>query len=250
MVNSTNRQSEFINFLSQTQLFEGLSSEQIEAIEQLAIVQIYDKGDIIFHQGEEGIGFFAIKSGRVKVFKLAADGKEQILHVFGSGENFAEVPALDGKCFPASAATIERSELLFFPRTSFLELLQQQPTLAINMLKSFARHLRQFSHLVDNLSLREVPARLATYLLNLSERLDRAETVELDLAKGQLAAMLGTIPETLSRVFYKLSHAGLIAIDGSKIALLDRDRLHNLAVGKDNGRSHLDPRASIVDAHI
>jgi CRP/FNR family transcriptional regulator len=224
--------SELTSFLSQTMMFQDLSGEQLTEIARIAIAQSYGKGDVIFHQGDEGIGFFVVKSGRVKVFKVSGDGKEQILHIFSRGDHFAEVPALDGGCFPASAAAIEKSEVLFFPRKSFLQLLEKQPTLAINMLKSFARHLRQFSHLVDNLVLREVPARLATYLLSLSEQLDNAETVELDLSKGQLAARLGTIPETLSRVFSKLSREGSIEVDGSKIKLLDRKRLNDLATSK------------------
>jgi CRP/FNR family transcriptional regulator, dissimilatory nitrate respiration regulator len=142
---------------------------------------------------------------------VSGDGKEQILHIFGSGDHFAEVPAFDGDCFPASAAALEKSELLFFPRQSFLQLLEIQPKLAINMLKSFARHLRLFSHLVDNLALREVPGRLANYLLGLCEQFDNADT--------------------LSRVFSKLSREGVIVVDGSKVTLRDRKRLHDLAAG-------------------
>jgi CRP/FNR family transcriptional regulator len=224
--------TDLTEFLSQTAMFQGLPLEQLIDIANVAIAQSYGKGEVIFHQGDEGIGFFVVRSGRVKVFKVSVDGKEQILHVFGSGDHFAEVPALDGKCFPAAAAAIEKAVLLFFPRLSFLHLLEQQPTLAINMLKSFARHLRQFSNLVDNLALREVPARLATYLISLSPQVDTTETVELDLTKGQLAAKLGTIPETLSRVFSKLSREGLIELDGSNVKLLDRERLNSLAMGK------------------
>lgn len=226
-------------FLSETMLFQSLPSKQLADIAQLAIAQHYDKGEILFHQGEAGIGFFVIKSGRVKVFKVSADGREQILHVFGRGDHFAEVPALDGDCFPASAAAIEPSEVLFFARQSFLQLLEQQPTLAINLVRSFARHLRQFSQLVDNLALREVPARLATYLLSLSEQANDAETVELDLTKGQLAARLGTIPETLSRIFAKLNREGIIVVDNATVALLNREHLQHLAFGKSD-RTTLD----------
>ncbi|NJK50853.1 Crp/Fnr family transcriptional regulator [Candidatus Gracilibacteria bacterium] len=223
--------SELTSFLSQTMMFQDLSIEQLAEIARIAIAQSYSKGDVIFHQGDEGIGFFVVKSGRVKVFKVSRDGKEQILHIFSRGDHFAEVPAFDGDCFPASAAAIEKLEVLFFPRKSFLQLLENQPKLAINLLKSFARHLRLFSHLVDNLALREVPARLANYLLSLSKRFDNAETVELDLPKGQLAAKLGTIPETLSRVFSKLSREGTITVDGSKVTLRDRKHLNDLAAG-------------------
>ncbi|MCU0546889.1 MAG: Crp/Fnr family transcriptional regulator [Oscillatoriaceae cyanobacterium Prado104] len=220
-----------LEFLSQTMIFQDLPIDQLAEVANLASDRSYTKGEIIFHQGEPGIGFFVVRSGRVKVFKISADGKEQILHVFAGGDHFAEVPALDGQCFPATAAAIEKSEILFFPRQSFLQLLEQQPTLAINLLKSFARHLRLFSHLVDNLALREVPGRLASYLLSLSEGAGNAETVELDLPKGQLASRLGTVPETLSRVFAKLKRDGLIEMDGSKVKLLDFKRLNLLAAG-------------------
>lgn len=223
---------ELLAFLSQTVLFQGLPEAQLAELTKLAIVQPYSKGDMIFHQGDEGIGFFVIQVGRVKVFKVSPDGKEQILHIFSEGDHFAEVPALDGDCFPASAAAMSKAEVLFFPRQAFLQLLEQQPTLAINLLKSFARHLRRFSHLVDSLTLREVPARLVTYLLSLSEQKHGAETVELDLPKGQLAARLGTIPETLSRVFARLSQEGLIEVEGSKVKLLDPHRLQQIVAGK------------------
>lgn len=220
--------TDLLDFLSSTQIFEGLPPEQLAAIAQLAHPTAYEKGEIIFHEGDEGNGFYVVQSGRVKVFKLSKSGKEQILHVFGTGDHIAEVPAFDGNSFPASAEALENTELLFFPRRFFLNLLEQHPPLAINLLKSFARHMRRFSNLVDDLSLREVPGRLATYLLKLSTQADNADTIELDLNKGQIAAMLGTIPETLSRVLYKLSREGLIEVDGNRITLVDRDRLQKL----------------------
>jgi CRP/FNR family transcriptional regulator len=185
-----------VEFLSHTIIFEHLPVEQLTELSRLAIVQVYNKGDIIFHQGDAGNGFFVVKTGRVKIFKVSSDGKEQILHIIRETEHFAEVPALDRAYFPASAVAIELSEVLFFPRQAFLQLLEQQPTLAINLLKSVARHLRHFSNLIDSLVLREVPTRLAVYLLDLSKQANNAETVELDLPKGQLAARLGTVPET------------------------------------------------------
>jgi len=219
--------SDLLNFLADTPLFEGLPSEQLAAIAQLARTRTYDKGEIIFHQGDEGNGFFLVQAGRVKVFQLSASGREQILHVFGAGDHFAEVPVFDGKPFPASAAALEPTETLFFPRELFLALLEQHPSLTINMLKGFARHLRRFSQLVDNLSLKEVPGRLAAYVLRLSEQADQADQVELDLNKGQLAARLGTVPETLSRVLYRLSQQGIVEVEGSKVTLLDREKLQN-----------------------
>ena len=227
----SDKSSALREFIANIQLWRGLPEDQLDALAQIAIAKTYRKGEVIFQEGDEGRGFFVVKFGRVKVFKLSTDGKEQILHFFGDGEHFAEVPVFDGQCFPASAAAVEKSELLFFPRTTFLALLEQHPTLAIAMLAVSARHLRRMAQIIENLSFKEVPGRLAVYLLYLSERNGKGEEVELDMTKTQLAAFLGTIPETLSRVFAKMSQDGLIAIDGSRIKLLNRERLKVLAEG-------------------
>jgi len=228
MVTVSDRILDIQTFLSGTPIFQGVSQDQITALATIAIPQTYKRGETVFLEGDEGTGFFIVKSGRIKVFKVAKDGKEQILHIFGTEEHFAEVPAFDGGKFPASAAAIEPSEVIFIPRATFLMVLEQHPTLAIALLSTFARHLRRLAHLVDTLSFKEVPERLAHYLLNLSDRTNQADTVELDIPKGQLAALLGTIPETLSRAFYKLGQDGVIEMSGTTIRLCDRDRLHQL----------------------
>ncbi|MGP1373760.1 MAG: Crp/Fnr family transcriptional regulator [Almyronema sp.] len=221
--------SDWCDFLAETQIFQGLPQPQLIEIGSLARLQVYDKGAALFHQGDESHGFYIVRLGRVKVFQLSSSGREQILHVFGTGDHFAEVPAFDGQAFPASAAALEKTSVLFFQRQLFLERLAQNPALTLNLLKSFARHLRRFSHLVDDLSLREVPGRLAAYLLKLSAQADNSNLVKLDLSKRQLASLLGTIPETLSRVLYRLSCDGLILVEGTQITLLDRDRLRQIA---------------------
>ncbi|XWK90243.1 MAG: Crp/Fnr family transcriptional regulator [Phormidium sp.] len=212
-------------FLGNSQMFFGLATDEVDALLSITQQQTYQKGETIFWEGDAGTGFFLVVSGKVKVFKISLEGKEQILQVFGVHEHFAEVPAFDGQAFPASAAALEKTELLFFPRTAFLELLKEHPSLAVNLLKVFARHLRRFAKVIEDLSLREVPGRLAAYLLYLSERTSNQEEVELDLTKGQLAALLGTIPETLSRVFAKLSQEEIIILNGSTVKLLDFQRL-------------------------
>jgi CRP-like cAMP-binding protein len=221
--------SQIAQFLTTTQMFQNLSSPQYEALSQIAQIQFYEKGQAVFWQGEEGRGFFIVKQGKVKVFQLSPAGKEQILRFFTTGEHFAEVPAFDGGCFPASAVAVEKTELLFFARKVFLQLLEEDPKLAINILAIFAQHLRQFANLIETLSLKEVPSRLAAYLLTLSERQGNKDTIELDINKGQLAAVIGTIPETLSRALTKLTQENLIKVDGLQITLLDKEKLKQRA---------------------
>lgn len=216
-------------FLSNTKLFGDLPPQQYQALAKIAQKQTYTKGQVIFWQGEEGKGFFIVVTGKVKIFQTSLEGKEQILNFFTEGEHFAEVPAFDGGCYPVSAATLEDTELLFFSKKDFIRVIEQHPTLALNILVVFAKHLRKLVGLIENVSLREVPQRLAVYLLSLSERQDNKTTVELDLTKGQLAAMIGTIPETLSRGFTKLSQEGLIQVQGLQITLLDLEKLREKA---------------------
>lgn len=216
-------------WLQTTALFQGLSLDCLMPLTQIVQLQTWKKGEFIFSEGDEALGFFIVKNGRVKVFKIAPNGKEQILHIFSEGDYFAEVPTLDGKCFPAFAAALEPTELVFFPRVAFLEILHQHPPIAVNMLLIFSRHLRQLTNLVEELSLKEVPQRLAAYLLRLSDRLEGSTSVKLEVTKSQLAASLGTISATLSRALYRLSEEGLIAVNGSEIELLDRDRLQSLS---------------------
>ena len=211
--------------LASTTLFEGLGSKDIEAISSLIFEKHYGKGETIFFEGDEADGFYIVSGGKIKVFKINPMGKEHILHIFGPGEPLGEVPVFSNKPFPASAEALVQSSAYFFPRREFVALIEAHPSIALNMLAVLSRRLRQFASQIENLSLKEVPARLAGYLLYISEEQDNEDVVQLPVSKGQLASLLGTIPETLSRIFAKMSEEGLIAVEGRSITILDRDGL-------------------------
>lgn len=107
------------DWLETTVIFRGLSAEQRQALTQIAQIQSFKKSEQIFRQDQEATGFYVVKSGRVKVFQMSANGKEQILNIFTEGDNFADVPALDGQAFPASAAALEPADLIFSRATRF-----------------------------------------------------------------------------------------------------------------------------------
>lgn len=208
--------------ISSSSLFQGLPEREIDQIVAIAIERSYNKGESIFFEGEPGNGFHMVGEGKVKIFKMSLGGKEQILHIFGEGEPFGEVPVFHGMPFPASAETLAPTRTLFFPRDRFVDLITRNPSIALNMLAVLSMRLRRFTVQIENLSLKEVPARLAGYLLYLSEEQGGVDSVELEISKGQLASLLGTIPETLSRIFARMSEEGLIEVNGRRIALLDR----------------------------
>jgi len=209
-------------------LFSGLEDAQLDELSAIALIKQYQRGETVFFEGDRAEGFYLVGEGRVKIFKMSPEGKEQILHIFGPGEPFGEVPVFHGQPFPANSMTLTQAKLLFFPRGPFVSLVTDNPSMALNMLAMLSLRLRRFATQIENLSLKEVPGRLASYLVYLSEEQDNEKMVELDIPKGQLASLLGTIPETLSRILGKMSEEGLIRVEGKRIHLLDYERLQNM----------------------
>ena len=202
---------------------------QLDSLASIAHMRDYERGRIIFSEGDEASGLYVVASGKIKIYKMSPEGKEQILHMFGAGEPFGEVAVFSGRRFPAYAMALEKSEILFFPRPALLDLISRNPDLALGMLAVLSIRLRRFTHLIEDLSLKEVPGRLAAYLLYLSEKEGDSSDLELDVTKAQLAGLLGTIPETLSRMLAKISREGLVEVNGKKIRILDREGLEDLS---------------------
>ena len=218
-----------LDIIAAIPIFNGIPEDQMAAIKKIAITKRFNKGEVIFSEGDAGNGFFVIAQGRVKIFKVSAEGKEHILHIYGYGQPFGEVPVFAGQKFPANAQALEKTIAIFLPRSDIVDLVAANPSLALNMLAVMSQKLRQFSIQIENLSLKEIPARLASYLIFLAEEQAADDVVKLNISKGQLASILGTIPETLSRIFAKLSGQNLIRVDGKKITLLNREGLEDLA---------------------
>nr|WP_244154322.1 Crp/Fnr family transcriptional regulator [Desulfospira joergensenii] len=210
-------------------LFSGLSESNLEKIHAISTRLEFGKGEIIFQEGDRGDGFYIVQTGKIKVFKLSFEGKEQILHIYGPGHTFGEVPVFEGKSFPASSMALEASGILFLPRNRFVELITQAPALAMNMLADLSKRLRAFTVQIENLSLKEVPARLAAYILTLSREQNNQTRVTLPISKAQLSNLIGTTPETISRVLKKMSDLDLIRVRAKEILLKDLEGLSDLA---------------------
>ncbi len=208
-------------------LFSGVDDADLEKLLGVARRREVNRGEMLFAEGEAARGFYLVVSGKVKVFKLSAEGKERILHIVHPGESFAEAAIFGDGRYPALAEPLCRSQLLFFPKDEFLALLHQHTQIAINMIGGLSRFLRQFATQVEELTFKAVPSRLARYLLELATPGKTA--VELPITKTQLASRLGTVSETLSRTLRKLADDGLIAVSGKTIELLDREGLQDLA---------------------
>jgi CRP/FNR family transcriptional regulator len=222
---------DIISIIAGIPLFKGLSPKQCTALGAIAVRKYYSRGQNFFAEGDDGIGFYIVLSGKVKVFKLSPEGKEQIFHILEAPEPFAEAAVFAGEHYPASAQALSETLVLFFPRQKFVELINQEPSLALSMLALLSRRLRKLTMLVESLSLKEVPGRLAAYLLYLHEHNHDTATIELDISKNQMAGLLGTIPETLSRILKRMNDENLIKVTTRSIAILDKKGLADLSQG-------------------
>ena len=196
----------------------------------LTVLREYDTGECLFHQEQPANGFHVIVEGRVNVHRVGIDGREQVLHLMGRGDLCGEVPVFEGDCYPAAAKAVGTVRTLYVPRDGFLALSRKQPEILLEILAELSRRLRRFVGLIDDLSLKEVSARLAKYLLDLSVHAQSGE-VQLDSTKAMLAARLGTIAETLSRTLKKMQTRKIIDVRGKRVTILDRDALVDLAAG-------------------
>ena len=213
------------------QLFQNLDDSAAGMLERILTEKRFSKNENIFMEGNEPAGFYIILKGRVKVFKLSADGKEQILHIAGSNELLGAVSAFAGNPYPANADAMEKTAAYFFPRGDFLALIKKDPSIVMNMMANLAMRLQHFTRMIESLSLKEVPGRLAAYLLYLCKRSECRDVIEIDLSKGQLASLLGTIPETISRILKKMRDREIISVSGRKIKLLNKRALQDIVEG-------------------
>ena len=218
-----------INTLKTIPLFSGLSGEHLQNLGAIASTQHIGKGEMIFHEGDKANGLYMVEKGKIKVFKLSFEGKEQILHIYGPGHTFGEVPVFQGGNFPASAMALDASTIIFMPRDKFVGLITSTPGLGMNLLADLSRRLREFTVQIENLSLKEVPARLAAYILTLSKEQQNPEKISLPISKAQLSNLIGTTPETVSRILKKMSDAAHIEVAGKIIYIRDLEGLENLS---------------------
>jgi len=223
------------DLLRRCPLFAGLKDEELRRIRAIANLKHVGKREILFSDGEEAKGFYVILSGKIKLYKISPEGKEQILHIVSTPDAFAEAALFLEGSYPAFAEALTESQLLFFPKRDFIQLIEKNPKLSINMIVSLSHFLRRFASLIEELSLKEVSSRMAKYLIDLSMRLSKegknSKEVELDLSKTQLASKLGTISETLSRTLAKMKAKGIIDVKKNRILILNREALEELASG-------------------
>lgn len=219
-----------LNTLRTCQLFTGLALQDLDAIANFTTVKSLERGDYLFHEGDPAHGFYIVRRGAVNVHRVSAAGKEQVIHIFRTGDSFAEVALASATGYPADACALETTQVLLVQKAGILALLKRQPQLALRMLGSMSSHLRVLVGQIEDLTVKDVETRLANWLVKRCPNPPSEAPVKIELAttKRVLAAELGTVSETFSRTLAKFRGQKLIAVKGKTVTVLSPAKLNSL----------------------
>ncbi len=216
--------------LRKIRLFSDLDEQALEQISSIVITRKCRKRTILFTEGEPGDTIYFVKSGRVKVFKTTEDGREQILRLIEPGEVIGEAVLFEGGGYPASAEVMEDSEICLIRNPDLEQLVMQHGEIAIRLIRVLSRRLKEAQHQVRDLALKDAYARTAGILFKLAQNsLASAEGIEVkpDLSRQELANMIGTSRETVSRILSDFQQQKILLTDRNKIIVVNMDKLQS-----------------------
>lgn len=217
------------HILRQIPFFDELSPHERKALAEVVVIARYKRNQVLFVQGEPSHSLYFICSGRVKVYRLSADGREQILHLLSDGEPIAVVPFFDGGTYPANAELLTDAKIAFIRRNDFERVALANPTILLHMLRMLAQRLRRAQGDISSLALKSVTGRLAETLLDLARRtgeeVANGLTFELQLSRQELGNLIGASRETTTRMLQQFRRDGAIQLEGSRVTIVDQSRL-------------------------
>jgi len=217
------------DYLRQISIFSELDGEFLEKIYKISRVRKYEKGRIIFMEGEPGEAFFYIKSGLVKISKLSRDGREHILHVLNEGHVFAEVTLFSNTEYPATAEVLEEAEIGIIKNEDLEKVIKENPDLSLQLIKYLNKRLVEAHMKIRNLALYDTYERTAQALVKLAEdygkKSSKGINLDLNISRQELANLVGTTRETVIRALTAFKKEHLIGIEKNTITIFDLEKL-------------------------
>jgi CRP/FNR family transcriptional regulator len=213
--------------------FRRLQPDDRHRLAAVARAREYAKGETIFSEGDASDHFFTVASGRVKVFKTTATGKDVILEVFGSGDPLGATAAYEGRPFPASAVALEDTTCLLIPRKEFFALLEQHPSLVRGLLLGLTHRLIELTNRLAELTGGRVEARFARLFLKLAHDIGRpaegGTLIPMTLSRQELADLTGTTIETCIRIMSRWGKEDIVRTEKDGFTVLDKPSLEAIA---------------------
>ena len=220
-------------FLRRVPIFGGVDDDNLLKIANISSEKTYSKKNIVFHEGDYGDALYIIKSGRIKIAKVAIDGREKTLTILKTGEFFGEMAILDDMPRSATAEAMDNDvKLLAISKNDFERLIIENPSIAIRIMKDLTKRIRQVNEQVQDLAFKDVHGRVASTLFSLlkaerdaSRMPNKHELNYLKMTHQDLANMVGSSRETVTRALNRLQDEGVISISHQQISILEIESL-------------------------
>ena len=214
-------------------LFAALDDEAATALQQSMTSSRLERGDILFHEGDQGDRLYVIREGKIKLGRTSSDGRENLLAILGPGEMFGELSLFDPGPRTATATAVAETQLIGLGHDNLQAFLTDRPEVAATLLAALARRLRRTNETLADLVFTDVPGRVAKALLDLSSRFGRpAEEgilVAHDLTQEELAQLVGASRETVNKALADFATRGWIKLEARAVVLIDVERLKRRA---------------------
>ncbi len=215
-------------------LFQSLSPSELDSIQTCLREKSYEKGEILFSEGEMCQRVFIVREGRVKLYRIASTGREQILETLNSGDTCACNPGSAAWSCSSTAEAMTHCTVWYLSRDAYVNMVQKNPTFAQTLNRVFAERLRCFSSLIEEVSLKDVKKRLIKFLLDINDseptKRQSKETISIPFTREEIAQRLGTARETVARHLSELKQEELIEIKPKQVIIRNRTGLEKLLI--------------------
>jgi CRP-like cAMP-binding protein len=219
--------------LSKTFIFRRVSPEDRQRIAAVATLRDFEKGIVLFREGDASDHLYTVVTGRVKVFKTTARGTDVILEIFGPGDPVGAVAVYESRAYPATAVALEPTTCLLIPRQAFFSLLETHPSLVRGLLVGLTHRLVELTTRLTELTGGRVEARLARFLLKLATDMGQRRPdgifIPLSLSRQELADMIGTTIETSIRIMSRWGKEDVVRTEKDGFLVVDRATLETVA---------------------
>jgi CRP/FNR family transcriptional regulator, cyclic AMP receptor protein len=200
-------------------LFSSLKSETLRHLESVAVKRSYPKNTVLISEGDSSDQLYVILDGKIKVVVMDPEGREVVVNLLGAGDCFGEIAMIDGETRSATIVTMEPTQVLTIGRADFTPILNSNTDLMLHLLKLLARKVRAATSMVESLAFEDVYARLIRLLTNLAKPKGNLLVVEQRLTHQEIANMIGSSREGVSRMLKALSSGGYISVDQKRICI-------------------------------
>lgn len=213
-------------------VFCDLHQEELDKLNSDKGCTMFKKGQSIFNAGSYPHGLFCVKEGKIKIYRIGDEGKEQIVRLAKGGDILGYRALLSGDKYASGAEALEDSKICFIPSQSFFSLIEGNGVLSMQLMKLLSQDLKNAEHRMIDLAQKPVRERVAEALLYLKETYgceEDGQTLGVSLSREEIANIVGTATETTIRLLSELKSDNVIALNGKKISILNHQELIKVA---------------------